>query len=411
MSTPIPSWQDVSTNPERLAALHDLDILDSPREPAFDRISELIRLVFGVEIGLVTLIDAHRQWYKAAIGMTNTEQSLDSAFCRFTLAEGGPVIVNDATEDARFSDHEKVVGEPHIRFYAGVPIITAKGLIVGSLCAIDTQKREFGPREIAILEHLASLVMHGLELRQEAVTDVLTGASSRRSFKQEAGKHIALAHRNNFPLSCLSIDIDHFKTVNDTYGHASGDQVLCGVVGALKQNLRQSDLIGRLGGEEFAIMLPQTEEATAVEVAEKLRKAIKALRFPGSNPPITVTTSFGVASLGKGDDIDSLIARSDQALYSAKRSGRDRVCVAKLDAAPDKTNKRRVLRAGQIIFNEGRASYDCTIRSIWDEGAEASLGLTTDIPDNFELLIRGTAERHLCRLLKRSTTTLEMQFV
>lgn len=405
------NWQDVSANPERLAALQDLDILDSPREPAFDRISELLRLVFGVEIGLVTLIDAHRQWYKAACGMTNTEQALDSAFCRYTLAEGGPVIVNDATKDPRFSDHEKVVGEPHIRFYAGAPITTSKGQIVGSICAIDTQKRDFGPREVAILQHLASLVMHGLELRQEAVTDVLTGASSRRSFKQEAGKHIALAHRNNFPLSCLSIDIDHFKSVNDTYGHPAGDQVLSGVANALKANLRQSDVIGRLGGEEFAILLPQTEEATAVDVAEKLRKAIKALRFPGAEGVFGVTTSFGVATVTKVDDIDSLLARSDLALYTAKRSGRDRVCSAKRDAATEKTNKRRVLRAGTIFFNEGRASYNCTIRSIWDEGAEATLGLTTSVPDNFELAISGSSKRYHCRLIKRSTTTVELEYL
>lgn len=411
MSSPTISWQDVSSDSNRLEALHALDVLDSPREPAFDRITDLIRLVFDVDIGLVTLIDAHRQWYKASIGMSNTEQALDSAFCRFTLEAGGPVIVNDATEDARFSDHEKVTGAPFIRFYAGTPIVTPQGQIVGTICAIDTKKRSFGTREMAILDHLAALVMHGLNLRQEAITDVLTGASSRRSFKEEAKKHIALANRNCAPLSCITLDIDHFKNINDTYGHAAGDQVLIGVVQALKATLRQSDIIGRLGGEEFAVLLPLTEEATAVEVAEKLRQVVKGLRFPNSHPPIKVTSSFGVASLMPGDDIDALVERSDSALYQAKRTGRDRVKVALRPEEHAKINRRRVLKAGQIIFNDGRSTYDCTIRSLWEDGAEATLALTTILPDEFDLRIKGSGECYHCRLIKRSASTVEMEYL
>ncbi|MBK1794218.1 sensor domain-containing diguanylate cyclase [Devosia sp. WQ 349] len=411
MSSPTQCWQDVSGDNSRLAALQALDILDSPREPAFDRISDLIRLVFDVDIGLVTLIDAHRQWYKASVGMTNTEQDLDSAFCRFTLEAGDTVIVNDATEDARFADHEKVVGAPYIRFYAGTPIFTSKGLMVGTICAVDTKKRTFGPREMEILRHLAAVVMQGLELRQEAITDVLTGASSRRSFKEEAKKHISLSNRNNSPLSCISLDIDHFKQINDTYGHAAGDQVLTGVVKAFKETLRQSDIVGRLGGEEFAVLLPQTEEATAMDVAEKLRQVVKKLRFPHSRPPISVTSSFGVASLVPGDDIEALIARSDAALYTAKRTGRDRVHLAPKPDEAAKLNRRRVLKAGQIIFNDGRSTYDCTIRSLWDDGAEATLALTTVLPDHFDLRIKGSTEQYHCKLLKRSVGAVEMVYL
>jgi diguanylate cyclase (GGDEF)-like protein len=411
MSMQNTSWQDLSSDPNRLAALRALDILDSPREPAFDRISDLIRLVFGVDIGLVTLIDAHRQWYKASVGMTNSEQALDSAFCRFTLEAGETVIVNDATEDARFANHEKVLGEPYIRFYAGTPIVTNKGQIVGTICAVDTKKRTFGEREMEILRHLAALVMQGLELRQEAITDALTGASSRRSFKEEAKKHISLSIRNNAPLSCITLDIDHFKRINDTHGHAAGDQVLTGVVKALKDTLRQSDIIGRLGGEEFAVLLPQTEEATAMDVAERLRQVIKTLRFPNSHPPISVSSSFGVASLVPGDDIDALIARSDGALYTAKRTGRDRVHRAPRPDEEAKLNRRRVLKAGQIIFNDGRSSYDCTIRSLWDDGAEATLALTSILPEHFDLRIKGSTEQYHCKVLRRSVSAVEVTYL
>src|SRR5690606_27279597 len=125
--------------------------------------------------------------------------------------------------------------------------------------------------------HLAALVMRELELRMEATTDVLTGAGSRRALKEEVRKHLALAARHTMPLSCIALDIDHFKRVNDTYGHAAGDQVLTGTVRALKEALRQSDFIGRVGGEEFVIVLPQTEQSTAIQVAEKLRKIVRSL--------------------------------------------------------------------------------------------------------------------------------------
>lgn len=410
MQTERQIFDEATAEAERLSALQELDVLDTPSELPFDRITELIKLVFDVEIGIVSMIDAHRQWYKSVVGLPTAEASLDGTFCRHTLQLGRPVIVPDATKDTRFYDNPHVTGGPRIRFYAGAPITTSEGHVIGTICAIGKSVREFGAREIAILTHLAALVMRELELRMEATTDVLTGAGSRRALKEEVRKHLALAARHTMPLSCIALDIDHFKRVNDTYGHAAGDQVLTGTVRALKEALRQSDFIGRVGGEEFVIALPQTEQSTAIQVAEKLRKIVRSLRFAGSNPPITVTASFGVSSLAPGDDIESLLSRSDQALYEAKRTGRDRVCNAGLPSEPEKTNRRRVLKAGQIVFDNGRSTYDCTIRSLWDQGAELSVSLPTSIPESFDLLIKGTAERHSCRLTRRATGSVEAAF-
>ncbi|CDP50665.1 hypothetical protein [Devosia sp. DBB001] len=403
-------FEQAVAEPVRLAALESLDILDTPREAAFDRISELIKLIFDVEIGIVSMIDAHRQWYKSVIGLPNNEVPLDGTFCRYTLQLAQPVIVPDATLDPRFADNPHVTGEPYIRFYAGAPIMTATGQIIGTICAIDKRLRPFGERETAILGHLAAIVMRELELRQEASTDLLTGAGSRRAFKEEAGKFLALATRHRAPLSCIALDVDHFKRVNDTYGHAAGDQVLAGIAQAMRSELRQSDFVGRMGGEEFAVLLPQTELATAAQVAEKLRHVVKGLRFSGSNPPIQVSASFGVAALSPGDDIVSLLNRADQALYEAKRTGRDRVCRAGIPGATEKINPRRVLKAGQIVFDHGRAAFDCTIRALWDNGAEITVSLPTAIPDSFELVVKATAERHHCVLTSRSAGAIEAAF-
>ena len=395
---------------DRLDALHDLDVLDTRPELAFDRVCELIKLIFGVQIGIVSMIDAHRQWYKSVIGLDNSEASVDVTFCRYTLQLGRPVIVPDATKDPRFYNNPSVTAGPRIRFYAGAPIMTSSGLVIGTVCAIDTVVREFSERDSQILTHLAALVMRELELRRETTTDMLTGAGSRKAFKDESATLVALAHRHAMPLSCLALDVDHFKRVNDTYGHAAGDQVLIGIVKALKAELRQSDFVGRVGGEEFAILLPQTEQGTAVQVAEKLRQQIRALQFPGSNPPIKVAVSIGVAGFVPGDDIDSLLNRADQALYDAKRTGRDRVCRAINPMEAEKVNRRRVLKAGQIIFDKGRSVYDCTIRSLWDNGAEISVSVPTAVPEHFELLVKGTAERHACVLTSRRTGSVEAAF-
>ncbi len=411
MASQLRTIDDITGDNSRLDALASLDVLDTPSELPFERITDLIKLIFGVQIGIVSMIDGHRQWYKSAVGLPLGEVPIDDTFCKYTLQLGRPVIVPDATKDPRFYDNPKVTDGPRIRFYAGAPIVTSAGQVIGTICAIDNAVRDFGERETAILTHLGGLVIRELELRQQSATDPLTGATTRRAFKEESAKHLLLATRHAMPVSCITLDVDHFKQVNDNYGHAAGDKVLTGIVNACKTHLRQSDLVARLGGEEFAILLPQTDQATAVTIAEKLRHLVKAMRFAGSVPPISVTASFGVAAMAGGDDIERLLHRADLALYDAKRTGRNRTCVAPNPEAREKTNRRRVLKAAQIVFNQGRSTYDCTVRSLWDDGAEISIALPTTIPEEFELILKGSAARHKCELIGRDASSLEAAFV
>lgn len=128
---------------DRLAALDKFDVLDLPREQPFDRIAQLIRSIFGVEIGIVSMIDGHRQWYKASEGIGQEQAPLENTFCRFTVQSDDPVVVKNATQDARFAANPHVTGEPHIRFYAGVPLRTRQGHNIGTLCAIDLLRAIF----------------------------------------------------------------------------------------------------------------------------------------------------------------------------------------------------------------------------------------------------------------------------
>lgn len=312
----------------RLAALRRYDILDTPAESGFDRITGLVRSILNVPMAVVSLIDSDRQWFKSCNGLDADQTPRDLAFCDHTIRQREPMIIPDATADARFSANPLVTGEPGIRSYAGVPLVTPDGYNVGSLCAIDMAPRAFDPAHIAILHSLGALVVDQMELRRIADRDFLTDALTRRAFIAEMDKRIALFARHDRPASLLLFDIDRFKAVNDTYGHAAGDQVIRAVARRCADLKRPSDLVGRLGGEEFGLLLPETEGMDALHAAERFRAAIAAMRIDHV-PPLTVTASFGLATLDAHNGrSDIWMAAADAALYAAKRGGRNRVEVA-----------------------------------------------------------------------------------
>jgi diguanylate cyclase (GGDEF)-like protein len=172
-------------------------------------------------------------------------------------------------------------------------------------------------------------------LERVARTDPLTGALNRRGFEEALGAERRRAERTGRPLSVVACDIDRFKAINDTHGHPAGDRALVHLVELLRRDARDIDLIGRLGGEEFAILLPETSPAAGFDVAERMRKAVRAAPTPDG---IRMTASFGVAACEDGVDP---IARADGALYVAKASGRDRTCVASDGGGPGAQAARR----------------------------------------------------------------------
>ena len=165
-----------------------------------------------------------------------------------------------------------------------------------------------------------------VELENSAKTDFLTGVNNKRNFFEIGNSEIQRAERFPYSLAVVMFDIDHFKQVNDTYGHAAGDLVLTEIAEICKKNVRAVDVLGRLGGEEFAVILPQTNAERAEKVAEHLRSLIEEREIVFLSEKIKVTASFGIAELNGADEqIETVLDRADAALYEAKRAGRNRV--------------------------------------------------------------------------------------
>ena len=163
------------------------------------------------------------------------------------------------------------------------------------------------------------------QLEALSTTDWLTKVSNRSKLDAIFGEQIQRAQRYGAPFSILLCDVDFFKRVNDTHGHQCGDQVLVELAKLLKNSLRQMDHVGRWGGEEFLVILPETQLEEAVTLAERLRSAVDAHAFPGAQRHVTI--SLGVSSYQPDDTADAMTARADQALYRAKSEGRNRVHV------------------------------------------------------------------------------------
>ena len=190
-----------------------------------------------------------------------------------------------------------MVEPPYVRGSVGVPLRTPAGCRIGTLCVMDTEVRQPELEQIGILTDLAALVMDELELRLVATTDGLTGALSRRAFLATAARDLARVSGQGGDLRCVLLDLDHFKRINDTHGHAAGDRALQEVVLLLKSGLRKEDYVGRLGGEEFAVVMPGADGAIACDIGERLRERVMNAQLPIPVGKIRLTVSVGVATL------------------------------------------------------------------------------------------------------------------
>jgi diguanylate cyclase (GGDEF)-like protein len=245
-----------------------------------------------------------------------------------------PIVLADAQQDPRFINYDDV-GDT--RGWIGVPLIY-KDEVIGLLSVDSLSPGTYGQPEADITFTFAGQAAIAIEnarlfgeVQRLATKDSLTGIHNRRHFFELAGQEFKRSLRYRIALSAIMLDIDHFKKVNDNYGHIIGDLVLTKVAACCLENIRDVDILSRYGGEEFAIILPETNLQAASEAAERLRQNIAKLPILTSQAPIKVTVSLGVATVdAKTPDILSLLSRADDALYMAKSQGRNRVCVAGL---------------------------------------------------------------------------------
>jgi diguanylate cyclase (GGDEF)-like protein len=184
---------------------------------------------------------------------------------------------------------------------------------------------------LSIIAHTVGMAINNSKLYLKtldvAIRDPLTGLHNRRYFNERLLDEVERASRYAEHLSLVICDIDHFKKINDSYGHPAGDTVLCGVADTLRNNIRKNDIVSRYGGEEFAMLLLNTEKAQAAAIAEKIRRAFEEGSFSLNGGDIRLTLSFGLSSFGvDSSTFEGLISCADQALYSAKARGRNMVC-------------------------------------------------------------------------------------
>ncbi len=309
----------------RLAALKSLKVLDTPAEERFDRVTRMARRMFSVPIALVSLVDANRQWFKSAQGLSASETPRNVSFCGHAILGDGIFLIPDALADRRFADNPLVTGPPHVRFYAGCPLRARDGSKVGTLCLLDTVARDFDEEDALALLDLAAMVEDELSAFQTSTTDDLTQISNRRGFMQlaEYGLNFCVRHRQ--PAALAFIDLDRFKPINDQFGHAEGDLALVAFAEVMQASFRATDLFARLGGDEFVVLLAGAGKRDAEQVLQKLGNLLdeyNARARRGYN----LEFSAGVVEFDPAapHSVNALLAAGDAQMYAIKAARKRR---------------------------------------------------------------------------------------
>lgn len=309
----------------RIAAFHRLNPLAHSSEASFSHITRLLQICLGIECATVSLVNEEKQVFKARQGIDSEGSPRETAFCNIAIRKYEPLIIEDTHLDARVRDNPFVTKPPFLRSYIGAPLTTADGFNIGTVCAFDSAPRRFTVRDAELITKFAELVMNQLELRNLANTDFLTEVFNRRSFVSALDRELARVRRTGMASAVAFLDIDHFKRVNDNFGHPVGDHVLHEFAGILSKQCRQNDLVARLGGEEFAVLLTDSDLDAARIWADRIRTLVGENRF-GGETPVRITVSVGLVELNEElTNCDSVMSIADRALYDAKRQGRNRV--------------------------------------------------------------------------------------
>jgi diguanylate cyclase (GGDEF)-like protein len=312
----------------RLRAVHSYDILDTPPEVDFDTLTRVATLAFGTPAAVIGLMDSGRLWFKSQIGIGIPQLDRQIAFCAHAIMQPKePLIVENLEQDRRFQKNPLVIQPPHLRFYAGAPLIDRHGYVLGTIAVVDTRPRDFNDAKRALLRELSAMVITALENRQHkkllgqlAMTDHLTGLANRAQFERTLMSEMAHSRRTGETFTVLYMDLDEFKGINDTLGHAAGDEVLCEVANRMTDQVRAEDLLARLGGDEFAIFMRPSVEEFPEQLARRIAEVVSAPIALSSGHEASVGISIGIATYS--DSINSmatLLAQADQALYEVKR--------------------------------------------------------------------------------------------
>jgi diguanylate cyclase (GGDEF)-like protein len=294
-----------------------MDLLGGDRDEHFDRLTRLAGRLLDTPIALLSLSDSDLRWVHSRIAPNPRQPPPELSFCTPELLGEGLLVVPDATMDSRFRDHPMVVNLPEIRFYAGCPVKGPDGKPIGTLCVIDHEPRDIGEDDVAVLEDLAWMLQQELRSLSMAMQDELTGLTNRRGFDAMAEHTIAMCRRVSEPATLLYFDLDDFKSINDSLGHAAGDRVLRTFARQLGATFRDSDVVARTGGDEFCVLLTS---ATTEDVERPLMLLEGRLKTRAGEPLVSFSVGIAEYDPDRHRSVQALVSDADLLMYDRKRS-------------------------------------------------------------------------------------------
>jgi len=335
-SAPLPANEAI-----RLAALDSYDVLYSPAEERFDRVTRVAAQALNAPISLVTLVDATLQWFKSRVGLALDQTAREISFCAHAILRERPLVVPDSKRDPRFRDNPLVLGSPFIRFYVGIPLRLADGLMAGTLCVMDTVPRALSGRELAMLVDLASVIEN--ELRQErsgvarqaevalmaqgqrtAILDGPTGCWNRAGFESLLQVEVEYARASGRSFALVMLALGDFYTLNQQEGAELGEQVLLECASRLRRALNGAGTVTRLGFETFALVVSPCDKSGLLRVQRGVRAAIQSKPFaltPNRVQLMSVSTGGALVSQ-PGFDGALAVVDADRRLNLARRAHR-----------------------------------------------------------------------------------------
>lgn len=333
-----------STATLKIAKLPASNLLYTPIEERFERITRLARRTLDVPVAAVTLINDDKQWFKSVSGWTVTELPRHQSLCRKTLQNDRLTVVEDTASDPDLAGLPVVTGRPNFRFYAGIPLYDADRSTIGTFCVLDVKPRRFSSFDIQGLSDLAALAQNELYAdhlssvhsaltsklsmaRREAMMDPLTRLWNRRGAMVMLKAAFEEADRLRAPVGIALLDLDNFKRINDTYGHQIGDEVLRRMGTRLISSVRGEDLTCRIGGDEFLLIMAESDQTMSAKIAERVRRAITdtAIQTRQGAMPMSISVGYTVREPGESLTLEQLLERADRGLMQSKSDGRNRV--------------------------------------------------------------------------------------
>ncbi len=295
------------------------ELLGPDPDERFAKLTSLAQQIFDTPIALLTLRDSDRTWFKSRYTRNTGRTPIEARFCA-DLDPSVALVIPDTRRDERFRDHPLVVNLPEIRFYAGCPVRVPDGTALGTLCVIDHEPRDVGANEIHVLRDLAWMIEQELRSLSLATLDELTGLTNRRGFDAIAAHAIAVCRRSGQPATLLYFDLDDFKEINDRQGHSAGDRALRTFADRLRSTFRDSDVVARIGGDEFCVLLTS---ATALDVERPLAILAAQLRDSRGVPIVKFSVGVETFDADKHESVQSVLDAADRRMYEEKFGRKD----------------------------------------------------------------------------------------